>query len=97
MNQRPLIEELQETDFLQGFSPDYLEELAAVATPRDFAAAQVVFREGDPATSAYLVVTGKASLEICAPSVGCRRRRGAHRSAPPAGGCARAAGPATER
>lgn len=73
MNQRPLVEELQEIDFLHGFSRDYLEELAAAATVRDYAAAQVVFREGDPATSAYLAVSGKVSLEICAPSVGCRR------------------------
>ena len=33
----------------------------------------VIFREGDVAEHIYLITQGNVSLEICAPSVGCRR------------------------
>jgi len=37
-----------------------LEQIAAVAVPRSFAAGEVVFREGDESTTTYIVRTGHA-------------------------------------
>jgi len=73
MKNRQLAETLREIRFLHDISPEHLEPLAEVATLREFAQATVVFREGDTAECVYLVVSGKVSLEICAPGVGCKR------------------------
>ncbi len=39
-----------------------LEQLAAVAVPRTYAAGEVVFREGDPGDTCYVVRTGSVSV-----------------------------------
>ena len=73
MRNQYLIETLSGIDFLDGFSEDDVEQLAKVAKVCDFDAYETVFPEGAVADSVYLVVSGKVSLEICAPSVGCKR------------------------
>ncbi len=73
MNKQQLVEKLNDIRFLQGVSQGYLDELATVASLRDFNAQEVVFREGEVAKQVYLVVFGNVSLEICAPGVGCKR------------------------
>ena len=73
MKKSQLAETLQEIRFLHDVSPAHLEKLVKAASLRDFKQAAVVFREGDVAKCVYLVVTGKVSLEICAPGVGCKR------------------------
>src|SRR3989304_4303787 len=73
MNKPQLVETLHEVRFLQDVSREHLEELAEVATLRDFNATDVVFREGEVAEQVYLVVFGNVSLEICAPGIGCKR------------------------
>ena len=73
MKKIQLAETLQEIRFLHDILPAHLEKLVKAATLRDYEEAAVVFREGDVAKYVYLVVAGKVSLEICAPSVGCKR------------------------
>ena len=73
MASNPLVETLEGLRFLNNVSSEHVARLADVAKLRDFKTGAVVFREGDEATSVYLVVAGKVSLEICAPSVGCKR------------------------
>jgi CRP-like cAMP-binding protein len=73
MASHPIVETLRFLRFLHDVSEEHLDRLAGVATVRDFKSGAVVFREGDRATCVYLVVAGKVSLEICAPSVGCKR------------------------
>jgi len=73
MNNQTPLEALQGLRFLQGISREHLEEIARIAQLRDHPASEVVFREGDIAKQVYLVVSGLVSLEICAPSVGCKR------------------------
>jgi CRP-like cAMP-binding protein len=58
---------LPEISFLRGMAPQYFDYIASHAEMRDYGKAEVVFREGDPAKSTYLVVSGKLALEL-APS-----------------------------
>lgn len=73
MSKRLLVETLHSTRFLHDVSQEHLEQIANIAHLRDFDEFETVFREGDVAENVYLVVFGNVTLEICAPSVGCRR------------------------
>jgi CRP-like cAMP-binding protein len=64
MDQATLIETLSGIRFLQGIPRKNLEQIASVALYREYRAADVVFREGEIADSAYFVVSGKLSLEL---------------------------------
>jgi CRP-like cAMP-binding protein len=64
MKTQALIETLAGISFLQGASRTHLEQIAEVAQVRDYADSDVVFREGEVADSAYLVVSGKLSLRL---------------------------------
>jgi CRP-like cAMP-binding protein len=64
MNQASLMETLSGIQFLHGASREGLERIASVAQIRDYGESEVVFREGEPADSVYLVVSGKLSLEL---------------------------------
>jgi CRP/FNR family transcriptional regulator, cyclic AMP receptor protein len=44
-------------------APQYLALLAEVAMFKDFAADEVIFREGDPANRFYLILDGEVALE----------------------------------
>jgi CRP-like cAMP-binding protein len=73
MDHQPLVEILEEVYFLHDLPPEYVEQIAKVARLRDCNALKVVFREGEPAQRVYLIATGNVTLEMCAPSVGCKR------------------------
>lgn len=47
----------------QGLAPQYLSLLAEVAMLKEFAANEVIFREGDPANRFYLILDGEVALE----------------------------------
>jgi CRP-like cAMP-binding protein len=64
MNQTMLMETLAGIRFLHGASREHLEQIAAMAEVRDYGPAEIVFREGEVADNAYLVVSGKLSLEL---------------------------------
>lgn len=68
-----ILETLRQVDVLKGFSEEELAQIASIAEEVDFEAGAVLFRENSPADAVYLIIDGNASLEICAPSVGCRR------------------------
>lgn len=67
------IEILRDIGFLHGIDDELLERIDSVGEIVDFKAGSVIFREGDVAENIYLITEGNISLEICAPSVGCRR------------------------
>ena len=48
--------------FLRDFSTDRLDQLAQRANLRDFQPAHLIFKQGDPAGSFYLIVCGAVSL-----------------------------------
>jgi len=68
-----LLETLRHIDLLKGVSEEELRQIASIAEEADFAEGTLIFRENSPAGHLYLIVEGNVSLEICAPSVGCRR------------------------
>lgn len=73
MSNVELREAIRGVDCFQGIHEDDLEQVAKMGHAMDLAANETVFREGDPAVSSYVVVSGTLSLEVCAPGVGCRR------------------------
>ena len=73
MSENDLMAKLREMEFLEGVSDEHLQRLIDVARPVEFAEDAVIYREGDPASEVYLIVSGAVSVEICAPGVGCRR------------------------
>jgi CRP-like cAMP-binding protein len=73
MNKHLLIETLRGIRFLQGTSPEHLEQLASVAEVCDFDVSDIVFHDGDLADSIYLVVFGQLVLEVCTPEWGCKQ------------------------
>ena len=58
---------------LDGMRDEHIQQLATIAEDIAFPSGAIIFREGDPAADVYLLVEGSVSIEICAPSVGCRR------------------------
>lgn len=67
------LEALKQVQVLEGIGEEHLAQLAAIAECVDLPAQTVIFREGEAATDVYLIVEGSVSLDVCAPSVGCRR------------------------
>ena len=60
-------------EFFQGIADDYLEQLSAISRLVSFPAQHDIFREFEPAKDVYFIVSGRVSLVICAPGVGCRQ------------------------
>ena len=64
------LETLKNIQFLQDFSDDHLQHIASLAEIKEFPAGSVVFREGQPPSSVYLVVQGNITLEFNEPARG---------------------------
>ncbi|PQO25635.1 hypothetical protein C5Y96_22705 [Blastopirellula marina] len=73
MSNDDLVEAIREVDCFQGIHEEDLGQIAKMGRVIEFAANEIVFREGDTALSSYVVVSGTLSLEVCAPGIGCRR------------------------
>ena len=59
-----LVEELGRFEFFAGLAPEYVRFLAANAKKRNFVGQHVIHRQGDPATSFYVVSKGHVSIEV---------------------------------
>ena len=68
-----LLETLRSIELLKGISAEELLQIASISEQIAFLEDAIIFRENTPAENLYLVLEGNISLEICAPSVGCRR------------------------
>lgn len=73
MNHIDVIETLRGIQFLRDLSDELIDQLAEVAQIVEFPAGTVIFRQGESASTLYLVVEGNVSLEVCAAGVGCKR------------------------
>ncbi len=73
MTTQSVTDTLRGIQFLRDLTDDLIDQLADVARIVDFPAGSVIFRQGEAATTLYLVVRGNVSLEICAAGVGCKR------------------------
>ena len=54
--------------FAKSFWPEHIDRLAAMASEVLFAPGEVVFREGDPSSLFYLLVSGSVALEVTSPA-----------------------------
>jgi CRP/FNR family transcriptional regulator, cyclic AMP receptor protein len=57
-------------EIFQGLAADYLALLADCATPVEFPAGSLIFRQGEAANRFYLIRHGKVTVEISAPGKG---------------------------
>lgn len=73
MNAAEIEKALRECGFLRDVAPEDLAQFAAIAKPVEIGEGELILREGELAKDVYVILSGKASLEICAPGVGCRR------------------------
>lgn len=53
--------------FAKSFWPDHISRLASMASEVLFAPGEVIFREGDPSSLFYLLISGNVALEILSP------------------------------
>jgi CRP-like cAMP-binding protein len=65
-----LLEELDDIDLLQKFSPLYRKQLALLATSKTYLPGSCIFQEGNHEQHVYIVAEGKVMLEIKVPSLG---------------------------
>ena len=66
-------DQLRQIRCLQEIDEAFLGPVAALARLVEFPAGKVLYREGQPLTNIYLILSGSISIEICAAGVGCRR------------------------
>lgn len=62
-----IIAALAHHPFLDGLQPAHLDKLAALACETTFEPDQVIFREGDPSSFFYLILSGRVAVEVAAP------------------------------
>ena len=60
---QPLAAEIAKHPLFKGLAPQYLNLLGEVAMLKNFAADEVIFREGDPANRFYAILDGEIALE----------------------------------
>lgn len=73
MSEESRKETLGRMEFFREFTDEHLAKLTAISRIARFNAREQIFHEHDPAKSVYLIVSGKVSLVICAPKIGCRQ------------------------
>jgi CRP/FNR family transcriptional regulator, cyclic AMP receptor protein len=64
---------LRGTELLQGIAPEDLKRVAAISRVEEFPAQHDIFKEHETAKDVYVIISGRVSLVICAPPVGCRQ------------------------
>ena len=58
---------LQSHPFTEGFWPDHIARLTALASEVRFPAGELIFREGDHSSFFYLLITGNVALDVISP------------------------------
>jgi CRP-like cAMP-binding protein len=64
MNDTAIESLISNSQFFAGLDPAHLEFLARSANRRQVAAGQVLFHQGDPASTFYLIERGRVSVEV---------------------------------
>ena len=64
---------LRGVEFFQGIADADLLKVAEISKVVEFPVRHDIFRENEPASDVYIVISGRVSLIICAPAVGCRQ------------------------
>ena len=58
---------LQSHHFTEGFWPDHIARLSAMASEVRFGPGELIFREGDHSSLFYLLISGNVALEVISP------------------------------
>ena len=58
---------LQQHPFTEGFWPDHVARLAAMASEVRFLPGELIFHEGDHSSLFYLLISGNVALEVLSP------------------------------
>jgi CRP-like cAMP-binding protein len=64
---------LRGVEFFHDIAAEYLQRVAAISKIVEFPARHDIFREHEPAKDVFILISGRVSLVICAPTVGCRQ------------------------
>lgn len=67
MGTSQIIAALAHHPFLDGLQPNHLDKLAMLACEISFEPDQVIFREGDPSSLFYLILSGRVAIEVAMP------------------------------
>ena len=70
MSVREIRDLLDAEEFFRGLDADYLDLIAGCGTNTHFDAGTMIFREGEPADTFYVLRSGKVALEIHVPERG---------------------------
>lgn len=73
MSDKTNVETLQTIAFFEGFPKNHLQKLVEISREVEFPAREMIFHEHDPARDVHVILSGKVSLAICAPKLGCRQ------------------------
>jgi CRP-like cAMP-binding protein len=58
---------LQSHPFVEGFWPDHIARLSAMASEAHFRPGELIFQEGDQSSFFYLLISGNVALEVISP------------------------------
>jgi len=67
MNSDCILSLLRRHPFTQGFWPEHIDRLAAMAAALGFRADDLIFQEGDDSSLFYLLTSGSVALEVVSP------------------------------
>lgn len=62
-----LIETLKQVELFQGLTPAQLERLSALCQSQTWARMKVIFEQGDPADTLYIVASGQIDITVQTP------------------------------
>jgi CRP/FNR family transcriptional regulator, cyclic AMP receptor protein len=71
--QDELVNLLRGVEFFHDLAEENLRRVAAISKIVEFPGRHDIFRENEPASDVYIIISGRVSLVICAPPVGCRQ------------------------
>lgn len=73
MSDMSIGELLRSIQFFHDIADAHLERLAEIARPVEYPEHSDIFQEHDKSKDVYVIISGKVSLVICEPKVGCRQ------------------------
>jgi len=73
MSDPSIVETLRGVAFFRDIADEHLQQVAEIARPEEFPARTEIFREHEKAKDIYIIISGRVSLVICQPKVGCRQ------------------------
>lgn len=73
MSDKTVLELLSGAEFFADMAEEHLQRLAEISRCAEYPAHVDIFHEDERAKDVYVIITGRVSLVICTPKVGCRQ------------------------